>query len=260
MCLQRSLLSGIGALSLVLSASAYASDPGTPASEPAVEPQVKTTLQKMVNFFEGANTLTFKAFSSTEDVSSTLQKLQFHSGMEGAIERPNKVYLKKSGFEQTTLWYDGATLTILDRKNNKYAKVQLAGDLKALVAKLDDIGVETPFTGLIDGTVLKHVDDHVFKGDYYGATEIDGKSAEHLALRQDAVDWQLWTDTATGAPKKVVITSKMLAAAPEHELLVTELKVNPTIDKTIFQANLPADATEVPVTSDDSDSIRNSSW
>ena len=228
---------------------------------PDIEPRVKTTLQKMVDFLDSTDSLSFKAISSTEDVSSTLQKLQFDTSLEGAIQKPNKVYLKKSGNEQMTLWYDGQTMTILDRKTNHFAKAAVTGDLHTLVAKLDELGIEAPFAGLLDKGILKHVEDHVFKGDYYGPTEIDGTSTIHLAFRQDAVDWQLWTDAATGGPKKVVITSKMLAGAPEHMLLIKETSTA-AIDSqsNLFQAQLPAGATEVPILTNGSDAIHNSSW
>ena len=68
-----------------------------------IEPRVMTTLKKMVEYFENANSLTFKATTSTEDVSSTLQKLQFDTSIEGMVQRPNKILLKKSGSEQMTL-------------------------------------------------------------------------------------------------------------------------------------------------------------
>lgn len=247
----------MGAVMLFSSAELFAE----PAAEPAVEPRAMAELKKMVSYFEVAEGLTFTAMSTTEDVSSTLQKLQADSSLEGVIQRPNKAYLKKSGSEQMTLWFDGQIATILDRKANRYAIIPVNGDLAALVEKLDDLGIETPFAGLLDRSLLQHVEKHVFKGDFYGATEINGLATNHLAFRQDSVDWQLWTDAATGAPRKVVITSKMLAAAPEHMILFKEVKAAPKdISPSTFQANIPGDATEVPIQSDSSDSLRNSSW
>lgn len=229
--------------------------------EPAIEPQAVAALQKMVSYFEDGDSLAFKALACTEDVSSTLQKLQFDTSMEGVFQRPNKVYFKKSGHEQSTLWFDGQTATILDRKTNKYSRIPINGDIKALVEKLDELGIETPFSGLLDGSILEHVKKHVFKGDYYGATELDGTAAIHLAFRQDSVDWQLWTDAASGAPKKVVITSKMLAGAPQHSLFIKEAKLDPpNIGPKMFEADIPSSATEVPIQADESASLRNESW
>jgi hypothetical protein len=235
----------------------YAGSPG--AAD--IEPRATATLQKMVDFFESAGSLSFKSLASTEDVSSTLQKLQFDSSLEGVIQRPNKLYFHKSGSEQMDLWYDGETATMLDRKANKFSKIVLNGDIPALIAKLESLGVEMPFAGLINKSILQHVKDHVFKGDYYGATEIDGVRTIQTAFRQDAIDWQLWTDAETGAPKKVVITSKMLAGAPEHTMFIKEVAINAKdVPASTFQAKVPADATEIPIQADEADAFLNSNW
>lgn len=230
------------------------------SSEPAVEQRAKDELAKMVGYFEGAQAISFKAIATNEEVSSTLQKLQYNTSIEGAIQRPNKLYYKKSGSEEATLWFDGQTATIFDRKAKKYSKIAVAGNFAALIAKLDSLGIETPFAGLFERGILKHVEDHVFKGDYYGASEVAGVSTVHLAFRQDSIDWQLWTEEATGAPRKVVITSKMLAAAPQNQLWFSELIKNPSIASNMFQATLPADATEVPIQDEDAEDLRNTSW
>lgn len=243
-----------------ISAATFFSAPSVDASpdaEPAVEVSAKEALQKMARYFESAETISFKALASTEDVSSTLQKLQYDKSLEGVIQRPNKVYFKKSGHEEATLWFDGQIATILDRKTNHFSKLNVNGDLSDLIAKLDKIGIETPFAGLFDKNMMKHVEDHVFKGDDYGVTEYDGIKVHHLAFRQDEVDWQLWVDVATGAPKKVVITSKMLASAPQHTIVFKESLQNPTdITPATFQALLPAEATEVPIQAEESEALR----
>jgi hypothetical protein len=249
--------SGISTAMLLIAPLGHAE--GT--AEPAVEPKAKEVLQKMASYFETAEAISFKANASTEDVSSTLQKLQYDTSIEGVIQRPNKVYFKKSGHEQASLWYDGQTATILDQKTKRYAKFSVGGDLSDLIAKLDKLGIETPFAGLFDKNILKQIDDHVFKGDDYGVVPFDGIETNHLAFRQDAVDWQLWTDLATGAPKKVIITSKMLATAPQHMLVFKEVTRNPpSITPAMFQVQLPSDATEVPIQGEEAESFRNSNW
>jgi hypothetical protein len=253
----RSILFQCISAAVLICPTAYSKD----NAAPDIEPRVKTTLQKMVNYLEAMDNFSFKACASTEDVSSTLQKLQFDTSLEGVIQRPNKAYFKKSGNEQMSLWFDGQTATVLDRKANKYAKITINGDIQDLVAKLDELGVETPFAGLLNRSILKHVDDHVFKGDYYGLAEIDGTTTEHLAFRQDSSDWQLWTDEKSGAPKKVVITSKMLAGAPEHILMIKEAVNNqPKIEAAVFQAQIPDGAIEIPFRAGGSDAINNSNW
>lgn len=229
--------------------------------EPVVEQRVKDELAKMVAQFEGTQALSFKAVTTLEDVSSNLQKLQFDTVVEGVIQRPNKLYLKKSGYEQATMWFDGQTVTILDRKANKYTKIQYSGNFSGLINKLEAIGVDMPFAGMFDRTILKHVNDHVFKGDFYGASQVGDTATNHMAFRQDEIDWQLWTAADTSLPKKIVITSKMLAGAPQHSMVIQELKKNPEgITNATFMAQLPNGATEVQIQNNESEMLRDGSW
>jgi hypothetical protein len=258
----RNVSCAIGLLLLVTSGVSLARDGGSD-QEARIEPRALQTLQSMARFFEGSDAISFQALASTEDVSSSLQKLTYETTIDGVVQRPDKVYLKKSGNDQVTLWFDGQTATFLDRASNHYARIQVTGGIRGLIDRLDDLGIETPFAGLIDPRVVDDVQTHAFKGDFYGAAEVDGMQTNHLAFRQDAVDWQLWTDASSGAPKKLVITSKMLAGSPEHQIFFKTLVRNPSdVTDAVFQAQLPSGATEVQLQQQDSstDSIRNTNW
>jgi hypothetical protein len=248
----------VGLAALATSSLAIADDANKTGD---VEPKVYESLEKTINFFENAQSVTFNAIVMTEDVSSTLQKLQFPGMVEGSIQRPNKIYVKKSGDKDLSLWYDGSTVTILDREANKYSKTAFSGDLSALVEKLDDLGVEAPLGGIFDKGLVQHVKDHVFKGDYYPEETVEGKPSTHLALRQDALDWQMWSCTETGAPKYIVITSKLLGMAPQHSIYFKSIEPSKAaLPDDTFQPKLPAGAVEVPLSSDDAESLRDGNW
>jgi hypothetical protein len=217
------------------------------AADAPIDAQALTALGQMAQFFAQAQSLSFSALTTTEDVSSTLQKLQFDTKIRGFIARPNHVYIEKTGAENVSLWFDGAKLVVLDRSTNTYMSVALSGDLDALNAKLDELDIETPFSGLLRSDVQTVVSQYAFQGDFYGPTLVDDDSCNHLAFRQENVDWELWTDVETGAPKKAVITSKMLAGAPQHSIFVQELRINVGMDPSVFSAKLPSGAREAPV-------------
>jgi hypothetical protein len=208
-----------------------------------VDPKAAAALSKMAQFLGQAQTITFSAQTMREDVSSSHQKLQFDTNIKGSIKRPNKAFIEKTGAENVSLWFDGTTATILDRNTNKFLQVD-AGDLDTLMGKLDDLDIETPFDGLLRSDIEKTVAEFSFQGDDYGPTLVGDRPCEHLAFRQDNIDWQLWIDQETNAPRKLVITSKMLALAPQQYLFVKDLAVNEPIDDSVFKANLPKGAEE----------------
>jgi hypothetical protein len=53
----------------------------------------------------------------------------------------------------------------------------------------------------------------------------------------------------------------MLAAAPEHILVIKEVSTSKGVaQESLFEAALPADATEVPIMASGANAIRNSNW
>jgi hypothetical protein len=215
--------------------------PATPESP--IDPRVADALTNMAQALANAKTLSFTALSTTEDVSSGLEKLQFDTSMRGAMKRPDKLFLEKTGAENTTLWFDGQNVTILDRTLNTYMRAPVTDGLDGLIAELDKLDVEAPFGGLLRSDLEQAV-EKVAKGSYYGPSPVDGTPCHHLALRQDNVDWQVWIDTSTNLLKKAVITSKMLAAAPEHQIFVKEAHIDEAVDDATFAAELPKGAQE----------------
>jgi hypothetical protein len=220
-------------------------DPVVPGAS-AIDTRAATSLSQMVQTLAQTQAFSFTALTTTEDVSSTLQKLQFDTSVRGSVKRPDKLFFEKTGSENVTLWFDGTTATLLDRTANTYLSLTVSGGLDGLMTALAQQHIEAPFAGLLRSD-LSTVTSHVLTADYYGPSLVDDKTCDHLAFRQDNVDWQLWIDQATSLPKKAVITSKMLAAAPQHQLFVKDITTDQKIDDSTFQAALPPGAQQAVV-------------
>lgn len=55
---------------------------------------------------------------------------------------------------------------------------------------------------------------------YIGPSVVDGKVCDHMAFRQDGIDWQLWvTRSGNPLPCKLVITTTDEASRPEYSVL-----------------------------------------
>jgi len=74
------------------------------------------------------------------------------------------------------------------------------------------------FEDLMDGVVVaKHI----------GLGVIDGVECEHLAFRTQDVDWQIWIEAGSRPiPRKYVITSKAVGAAPQYTLRIKDWKTD----------------------------------
>jgi len=83
-----------------------------------------------------------------------------------------------------------------------------------------DFLVSRPYDVLVAGVLeAKHI----------GRGVIDGVECEHLAFRNGETDWQLWVELGPKPmPRKVVVTSKTLAAAPQYTVRIKTWKTDVT--------------------------------
>ena len=78
--------------------------------------------------------------------------------------------------------------------------------------------------------------EDVVDAKHIGRGVIDGVECEHLAFRNVDTDWQIWIEVgARPIPRKYVITSKSVAAAPQYTLRIKEWKTEVPADAFAFK-------------------------
>ena len=78
-----------------------------------------------------------------------------------------------------------------------------------------------------------------------GASEVDGVSCEHYAIRQDGLDWQVWVQQgAYPLPRKLVLTTLTDEARPQHSVVLT-WNLAPSFNDETFVFTPPASARRV---------------
>ena len=84
---------------------------------------------------------------------------------------------------------------------------------------------------------------NVIDARYLGVGIIGGRTCDHVAFRTEETDWQLWVQIGPDAiPRKFVITSKTIAAAPEYSVVVTGWKTGLRVDPSEFVFTPPSGA------------------
>jgi hypothetical protein len=88
--------------------------------------------------------------------------------------------------------------------------------------------------------------DGVISAKHIGLGVIDGMECEHLAFRSTDVDWQIWIETgARPIPRKYVITSKGVGAAPQYTLRIKEWSTEAPAGADAFAFVPPSGANKV---------------
>ena len=190
-------------------------------ASPAAAQDAKAILKSMSDYVSSQKNITVAFDSDIEVMTTDLEKIQFTSSGQLQITRPDKLHVtRKGGYADFELYYDGKMLTVRDKDLNEAANTPAPASIDALVDDLrSKLGVEAPGADLILTTVGDALSKDVIEAKYVGQGIVDGVECDHLAFRNEEVDWQLWVETGSRpVPRKYVITSKTVTGAPQYTL------------------------------------------
>ena len=158
-----------------------------------------------------------------EVITPDIQKIQYSSTGKVGLSRPDKLWAeRRGGYSHAELVFDGQMLTVIDRDRNVFAQVESKGSADQLIDRLrQDLGIEMPGGDLLLSNVYEELSSRVIDAKHIGSGIVDGVECEHLAFRNADIDWQIWVQAGDRpVPRKYVITSKTMAAAPEYTLRI----------------------------------------
>jgi hypothetical protein len=205
-------------------------------------------LKAMSDYMASQKSISLSFDTDIEVITPEIQKIQFASSGKLLLSRPDKLRASRTGgYADVELVFDGKTVTILGKNLNAYAQSGAPGTIDQLVDLLrNQYGLELPGADLLVSNPYEALMSDVITAKHIGQGVIDGVACEHLAFRNQDTDWQLWIETGDHPiPRKLVITSKATAAAPQYTLVIKDWKtdVEPGADAFAFQP--PADAKKV---------------
>ncbi len=217
------------------------------AAAQAPEDPARKILRSMAAYLAGQKAFSVEFDSSIEIITPDLQKIQFNSSGRLLVSRPDRLHAARlGGYSEVEMIYDGKTLTVHDRAGAAYAQSDFSGSIDKLMDKLrHEVGVEAPGADLMLSGVYDVLIADVLDAKYIGHAVIDGVECEHLAFRNEDTDWQIWIEIGSPLPRKYVITSKAVTAAPQYTLVLKSWKINPQLGADLFAFKPPANARKV---------------
>jgi hypothetical protein len=230
------LLSLAAAMPLLASPLAHAQSAApvtteAPAAAATKDTAVLKRLAEVGSTLRALKHFAVRADAVTDEVLLSGQKLQFASTVEYQVSSPDKLRASvRSDRRQRDFYFDGKTLTQVAPRNGYYASVPMPGTFgEAMTAAAQRFDIEIPLADLfLWGTPKDGLDD-LTSALLVGPARIGGVDADHFALRQPGVDWQVWVERGARAlPLKLVITTTDDPAQPQYAAtLKWDLKANP---------------------------------
>ncbi len=221
---------------------------GSVAGARAQDEDAVKILKAMSDYVTSQKTISLKFDSAIEVITPELQKIQFNSSGALLLSRPNKLRASRvGGYADVEFVFDGKTFTVDDKDHKAYAQATSSSSIDQLVDKLrTEYAVEAPGADLLVSDVYKQMMADVLDAKHIGRAVIDGVECDHLAFRDHDTDWQIWIEVGSKPiPRKYVITSKIVAGAPQYTLLVHDWKTDVSPGADAFDFKAPAGSKKV---------------
>ncbi len=193
----------------------------------AQEQDPDAVLKAMSDYMAKQSNVTVTFDSDIEIITPEIEKIQFTNSGEVQFSRPDKLRAHRAGgYADVELVFDGKTVSVLGKHLNAYASADAPGTIDQLVDRLrHEVGVELPAGDLLLSNSYEALTADVIESKYVGHGVVDGVEAHHLAFRGAETDWQIWVEIGDRPiPRKYVITSKTVAAAPQYTLRIKSWK------------------------------------
>ncbi|WP_114945331.1 DUF2092 domain-containing protein [Microvirga calopogonii] len=214
---------------------------GAPAPAARAEDgEAQAILKAMADYVGRQENLALKYDSDIEVVTPAVEKIQFSASGDVTLSRPNKFRISRTGgYADVELISDGTNVTIYDRGGNRFAQVAGSPSFDEAVDRLrSEASLELPGADLLLAKPYDELMAGVLEAKHIGRGVIEGVECEHLAFRNLDTDWQIWVEVGDKpVPRKYVITSKAVGAAPQYTLRLRDWKtgVSPAPDAFAFK-------------------------
>lgn len=197
-------------------------------------------LRKLTSFSVTADTI-------REDVLDSGQKLQRSGIVEIRARRPNRLRVDaKWSQSQRSLYYNGTDATLYGERTGYYATAPAPQTILELLDVLSTrYGLELPLADLFVWGTEPDETQRLKTAMRAGFDQIDGRTCDHYAFQEEAVEWQVWINRqGEPLPCKLVITSVTDPSRPQYMARFTWTPSQSFADN-VFQFTPPANAKRI---------------
>jgi len=221
---------------------------GTSAGVSADEADAKRILKAMSDYMGAQKSLSCDYDAILEVVTKDDQKLALASSGTVTLKRPDKIrVMRKGGFADVEMSFDGKTLTLLGKNLNLYTQLDVPGTIDHVIDELRDTyqrplpAADLLLPNIYDALMLDVVDVKDL-----GSGVVGGVECDFLAFRTNEVDFQIWIAQGKRPfPYRYVITSKLISGGPQYTIQTRNWKTGGEVAATDFSFKNPTKANKV---------------
>ncbi len=229
-------------------------EPPEAKDNPALSKEASDILTRMTDFISAAPAFSLVGDTGHEVMQKNGHVLEFGSRLTLVIQRPSKGigrFDSRNGDSSTTV-LDGEAIWVYSAKGNIYDTTRQLGDIDSsldFIAK--QLGFPRQLRDFFSKDLTASLGSAVKSGYYVGESMISGVMCDHLALRSDKEDVQVWIERGDApVPRRIVITYRELEGQPQFWAQISEWDFSPELSDTTFTFSPPQGARRVRLFTD----------
>ncbi len=203
----------------------------------------------MTDIISAAPAFTFVSDTGNEVGTTNGQLIELGSHFTVAIQRPSKAIgrIDSGNGDSSTTVLDGEAIWVNSAKENMYDTTRQPGDIDASLDFLaEQLGVPRQLRDFFSKELTASLGSAMKSGYHVGEAMISGVLCDHLALRGEKEDLQVWIARGDEpVPRRIMITYRDLEGQPQFWAQFIEWNLSPELSDTTFTLSPPADATRV---------------
>ncbi len=215
-----------------------------------MDPQAMEIYQRALRYLEAQPRFQIAAEVVSDVPQGGDALLQIEGTVEATVRRPSGIAARRTMDDGTIrqLWFDGTSITLLDRTDKVFARVDAPSGNDAALDFLETV-IETP-QPLADifYSDLSPLQTLPVEAVYAGSAAVRGIPCDHLFFRGEAIDWQVWVEQGDRPLiRKFVIAYRTDPGCPRYSAVLTQWAFPPSVEDSVFQARLPQGAEEISI-------------
>jgi hypothetical protein len=213
-----------------------------------VEARADALMKEMSALLARTPRFAFEAEETLDEVYAGAPRVQLTTLRRAAVVRPSRFASDATGDTlNRAAWYDGKTISALDKDDNSYVTLEMPATIDAVLDKLaDEYGIVVPMSDLVYADPYATLMEGVVYGEYLGIHLAAGVPCHHLAFSQEDIDWQIWIDAGEQPlPRKLLITYAEEPGAPQYSATIRRWSLDPKFADSLFTFEPPEGATQL---------------
>jgi hypothetical protein len=218
--------------------------------KPAIDPRADEVLRRMGDYLGQAQFFSVSAEIWQDVQLASGQRAQAGRTVDLQVRRPNRLHAEvRSTRRNRGLYYDGKSITLLNRVQNFYGSIPAPAALdEALDLACERFGITMPLEDLVVSDPYQNAIRKAISGTDIGPVTVLGVPCEHLAFSQGMVDWQIWIEAgARPVPRKIVITYKDEEGTPQYTAIFSNWDFETKLPDFLFNFEPPSGAAKISV-------------